>query len=109
MLESFKEDLIFYGNWIAWTFGLILLIVFLWNITAYRDIEYLEKHAPEYIESKGFVITSYQGYQGGPIKGGAVWYEARDTSGYLYQMAIAEWRGKLMTFDLECLNAVTNK
>lgn len=84
----------------------------MWNTTAYRDIKkkILEKKtAPEYIELKGFKITSYQGYEGSIIHGGYVWYEAKDTSGYLYQMGIGDWRGTLMTYSLECLNAVSNK
>ena len=83
-------------------------ILITWNATAYRDVDYLQKAAPEYVEKAGFTITMYEGYQGGYVHGGGVWYQARDTSGYLYTFAVKEWRGELHLYSITCLNAVTN-
>ena len=83
-------------------------VLITWNLTAYRDIEMLKDEAPEFVTERGYKITSYDGYEGNYIMGGNVWYQARDTSGYLYEMSIVEWRGELQLYNLKCLNAVTN-
>ena len=83
-------------------------ILITWNAIAYRDVSYLQKAAPEYVEKAGFKITMYEGYQGDYIHGGSVWYQARDTNGYLYTFAIKEWRGELHLYSITCLNAVTS-
>lgn len=95
------------GSAVAFTITVAILLT--WNLTAYRDVDYLKEAAPEYVEKCGFTITAYEGYLGDPFSGGGVWYQAKDTRGYLYQFEIIEWRGELHLYSLECLNAVTNK
>ena len=79
-----------------------------WNLLAYRDIEYLQEHASAHLESGWFVVTMYEGYRGGLIHGGGVWYQARDGNGYLYRMEVREWRGELHLHNIGCVNAVKN-
>ena len=83
-------------------------IIISWNLTAYRDIDKLKVAAPEYLEKMGYEIVGYEGYQGGYVSGGGVWYQARDKNGYLYTMEVKEWRGELHLYNITCLNAVTN-
>lgn len=94
------------------TIGIIVIIVFsnivLWNKTAYRDVELLKIKSPKFIQERGFKITSYDGYEGSMFHGGYVYYQVRDSSNYLYSMAIGEWRGELMIYNHKCLNAVKN-
>jgi hypothetical protein len=104
ILETMRDFLI--GTAVVLVITATILIT--WNATAYRDVDYLKEVAPEYIEKAGFAITMYEGYQGGYIHGGSVWYQARDTSGYLYTMEVKEWRGELHLYNITCLNAVTN-
>ena len=81
--------------------------VILRNELAYRDVAGLEQTAPEFIEGRGFTITSYDGFEGSAVHGGFVWYQARDEQGFLYNMAVGEWQGQLMLYDITCLNAVS--
>ena len=53
-------------------------------------------------------IVNYDGFSGDMIHGGFIWYKVRDEKGYLYELAIGEWNGEIMTYNMECLNAVTN-
>ena len=87
---------------------IIAIILITWNLTAYRDVEILKEEAPEFVSERGYKITSYDGYEGSVVIGGFVWYQARDTSGHLYKMAIVEWRGELQLYNLKCLNAITS-
>lgn len=84
-------------------------IMITWNAIAYRDIDYLQEAAPEYVKECGFTITATEGFTGGYAHGGGVWYQARDTSGYLYEFNVKEWRGELHMYNIKCLNAVTNQ
>lgn len=83
-------------------------LVLTWNITAYRDVDMLKVKTPLFLQERGFKITSYDGYEGSLIHGGITWYQVRDSSNYLYVLAIAEWRGELMIYNQTCLNAVRN-
>lgn len=96
---------------IIWISVLILFItgiIVSWNLTAYRDVDLLRKKAPTFVSHLGFKDVSYHGYEGGYFMGGYMWFQARDNDGYLYEMAVAEWRGELHIYNLKCLNAVTN-
>ena len=86
----------------------VIGVIVLWFSTAYRDVDELKIKAPKFISQRGYNITSYDGYSGEPFHGGLVWYQARDNNGYLYQMAVGEWGGELMIYNLKCLNAVEN-
>lgn len=97
------------GKVISVILFVILGSAYLWNITAYRDIPELQKTAPAYVESLGYKSIEYIGFNGRPVWGGFVYYQARDTNDYLYLIAIADWRGELMLETLECLNAVSSK
>ena len=92
--------------------GITIVMIFsniiLWNKTAYRDVELLKIKSPKFIQERGFKVTSYDGYEGSMIHGGYTWYQVRDSSNYLYNMAIGEWRGELMIYNQTCLNAVQN-
>jgi hypothetical protein len=80
----------------------------IWNSTAYRDVNLLKIKAPIFIQERGFRITSYDGFEGSIYHGGFVWYQVRDSSNYLYNLAVGDWKGELMIYNTECLNAVTN-
>lgn len=79
-----KETLIIIGIVAAAIFGSIVS----WNKTAYRDVELLKIEAPKFIQERGFKITSYDGFEGSMVHGGFTWYQVRDSSNYLYNMAI---------------------
>ena len=64
--------------------------------------------APKFINERGFKITSYDGFEGSMVHGGFTWYQVRDSSNYLYTIAIGEWRGEIMLYNQTCLNAVKN-
>ena len=98
----------YYKKEIMYTLLIALVVFITWNVGAYRDIEYTKGLAPKFIEDRGYTITSYDGYQGGLIGGGLVWYQARDSNGLLYEMAVTEWRGELHLYNVSCLNAITN-
>lgn len=89
--------------------GTIIGAIILYNTTAYRDIAELKEKAPSFIEERGFEVTSYDGYEGSIYHGGFTWYQVRDTSGYLYNLCVGDWRGELMIYNQECLNAVSNE
>ena len=95
------------------TIGIIITLIIgyavLWNKSAYRDVEVLKREAPKFILERGFRITSYDGFEGSVFHGGFTWYQVRDSSNYLYNMCIGEWRGELMLYNQTCLNAVSNK
>lgn len=93
---------------IAIVVSIVFGCIFTWNKTAYRDVKLLKTEAPKFIQDRGFKITSYDGFEGSMVHGGFVWYQVRDTSNYLYNMAIGEWRGELMLYSQTCLNAVQN-
>jgi len=78
----------------------------IWNGTAYRDVHQIKKKAPKYLESFEYRIVGYEGFQGGMIHGGGVWYQVEDSDGYLYTLCVREWRGELHLYDITCLNAV---
>ena len=99
-----KETLIIIGIVAAVIFGSIVS----WNKTAYRNVELLKIEAPKFIQERGFKITSYDGFEGSIVHGGFTWYQVRDSSNYLYNMAIGEWRGEIMLYNQTCLNAVQN-
>jgi hypothetical protein len=80
----------------------------IWNRTAYRDVNLLKIKAPIFIQERGFRITSYDGFEGSICHGGYVWYQVRDSSNYLYNLAVGDWKGELMIYNTKCLNAVTN-
>jgi len=94
------------------TIGIIATLVFgsitTWNTTAYRDVNLLKTNAPTFLQERGFRITSYDGYEGSIIHGGFTWYQVRDSSNYLYSLAVGEWKGELMIYNQTCLNAVKN-
>jgi hypothetical protein len=101
------------GRWVpVWMAILVTTVIvggfFIWNMTAYRDVELLKKEAPEYMEERGFCITSYDGFEGSMYHGGFVWYQVRDSSNHLYKLCIGEWRGEIMIYNQTCLNAVQN-
>lgn len=98
------KGILIIGIFIAVIFGYIVS----WNKTAYRDVELLKIEAPKYIQDRGFKITSYDGFEGSMVHGGFTWYQVRDSSNYLYKIAIGEWRGELMLYKQRCLNAVQN-
>lgn len=100
MKEVLKEVLII--------FVIITILGIGWNLTAYRDVELLKEKAPQFLSERGFTITSYDGYKGAIFHGGYTWYHSRDSSKYLYSLAVGEWRGELMLYNVECLNAVKN-
>lgn len=87
---------------------LIIGCIVMWNKTAYRDVKLLKIESPKFIQERGFKITSYDGFEGSMIYGGFCWYQVRDSSNYLYKMAISEWKGVLMLYNQTCLNAVKN-
>ena len=91
----------------------IILTLFLsiigWNVTAYRDVDYLKEKSPSFLKERGFNVTSYDGYEGNIFLGGLTWYQVRDDENYLYVLATSEWRGEIMIYNQECLNAVSNK
>ena len=95
--------------WVVIIIVVITGITISWNKTAYRDVDELKVEAPQFVSERGFTVTSYDGYTGGYTHGGAVWYQVRDTSGYLYTLAIRVWRGELHLYNIKCLNAVLNK
>lgn len=92
--------------------GIVAAVIFggtvSWNKTAYRDVELLKIEAPKFINERGFKITSYDGFEGSMVHGGFTWYQVRDSSNYLYTIAIGEWRGEIMLYNQTCLNAVKN-
>lgn len=87
---------------------IVILLIPVRNYLAYRDVEGLKQQAPEFIDDREFIITSYDGYSGDLIHGGFVWFQVRDANGYLYKLAVGEWKGELMIYNQTCLNAVTN-
>jgi len=89
--------------------SVLLALIIGWNLTAYRDIEHLKIVAPNFIEERGYTVTSYDGHTGDCFMGGGTWYQARDKSGLLYSMKVTNWRGELQMYDVKCLNAVTTK
>lgn len=99
-----KDFLIIFGIVVS----LLVVGTVSWNATAYRDVDMLKKEAPKFISKRGFVITSYDGFEGSPIHGGFTWYQVRDSSNYLYNLCVGEWRGELMIYNQSCLNAVKN-
>ena len=78
------------------------------NATAYRDNEKIKTVGVEYVDNMNMAIVNYDGFSGDMIHGGFIWYKVRDEKGYLYELAIGEWNGEIMTYNMECLNAVTN-
>lgn len=88
--------------------AIILGLVILWNTTAYRDVDELKNNGVDFLEERGFIVTSYDGYEGSLFHGGFTWYKANDEDGYLYEMALGEWRGEIMLYNVTCLNAVKN-
>jgi len=75
-----------------------IIIIVTWNETAYRDINFLKLNAPEFVETSGFTITSYDKFNGNYITGGSVTYEVRDKNDNLYLITVIEWHG-LMQID----------
>ena len=104
-IKTMNDTLKFVGIAIV----IISIALTVWYTMAYRDIKYLQKIAPAYIEQGEFTVTMYEGYQGNLIHGGGVWYQARDSSGYLYTMEVREWMGELHVYNVICLNAVKNE
>ena len=87
---------------------ILVLTMSVFLTSCYRDVKYTKKVAPEYLESLGYKIIQYDGYNGG-VAGGYVWYVVKDSSGFVYSLAIQEWRGELHIYNQKCLNAVSNK
>jgi len=87
---------------------IVILVLILWNSTAYRDIEYLKSESSSFLEDRGFTVVSYDGYCGEPFHGGFTYYQVRDKNDYLYSLAIGSWRGDIMIYEQECLNAVSS-
>lgn len=87
----------------------LALCILTYEVTAYRDVDYLKKESPKFLNERGFTITSYDGYEGCVFHGGLTYYQVRDSENYLYSLATGEWRGEIMIYNQECLNAVSNK
>jgi len=89
----------------------LLVIIALSVSSCYRDVEKIKKVAPSYLKERGYKIVSYDGYECDflAIQGGFVWYQVKDSDGYLYNLAISEWRGEYHIYNQKCLNAVSNK
>lgn len=83
--------------------------ILVYEVTAYRDVDYLKKKSSKFLNERGFTITSYDGYEGSVSHGGFVYYQIRDSENYLYSLGIGEWRGEIMIYNQKCLNAVSNK
>lgn len=90
---------------------ILLAIIALSFSSCYRDVEEIKKVAPSFLKERGYTIVSYDGYQCDifAIQGGYVWYQVKDSDGYLYNLAISEWKGEYHIYNQECLNAVSNK
>jgi len=89
--------------------GSILALILIWNLTAYRDIDHLREVEVAYLSNMQLEIINYDGYQGSVVHGGYTWYTTKDTSGYIYKLALGEWDGITMLYSMKCLNAVSNK
>jgi hypothetical protein len=74
-----------------------------------RDVDSTKKEAPEFFKERGYKIVSYDGYTTGLFSGGTVWYVVKDSSGFIYSLAIQEWWGELHIYNQKCLNAVSNE
>ena len=98
-----------YALYIVLCIGGIYGLIAFRNATAYRDVDKLKTAGVEYVENMKMSIVNYDGFQGDMIHGGFVWYKVRDEKGYLYELAIGEWNGEIMTYNMKCLNAVSNQ
>lgn len=70
------------------------------------DVELIKQKAPSHLTSQGYIIQTYQGYENG-LFGGYCWYTVKDSSGYIYELALMEYDNELHTYNLRCLNAVS--
>lgn len=77
--------------------------------SCFRDVESTKKEAPEFLKERGYRIISYDGYESDVFSGGTVWYVVKDSSDYVYSLAIQEWWGELHVYNQKCLNAVSNE
>lgn len=73
----------------------------------YSNVDYIKKEAPEFLESQGFEINVYHGYESDLFFGGNVWYTVKDKDGYIYELALQRWKDELHIYNLTCLNAVS--
>jgi len=88
----------------------ITILALLISLTScYRDVDQIKKDAPEFLKYRGYKIVSYDGYEAGLISGGYTWYQVKDSSNFVYVLAIQEWRGEYHIYNQTCLNAVSNK
>jgi uncharacterized protein YceK len=55
--------------------GVLVVIAFLSGCTT--QVNYLKEHGPKFLQSMGFEVIAYEGYQWGMF-GGKVWYQIRD-------------------------------
>ena len=90
---------------------ILLAIIALSFSSCYRDVEKIKKIAPNFLKERGYKIVSYDGYQCDflAIQGGFVYYQVKDSDGYLYSLGISEWKGEYHIYNQECLTAVSNK
>jgi len=88
------------------TLAVIILVVVSWNITAYRDVEYIKENAPNYLESLGYTVLGSDGFTGGYLYGGSVFFQTKriDTPNLIYSIQVVEWRGELQSYDPQVIN-----
>ena len=70
-----------------------------------RNVPRLKVEAPAFLESHGFKVVAYQGYQYGPICGGKAWYTL-EKGGITYEAMVMPWGGELHLYGLEAIDAI---
>ena len=93
---------------------LIMLLVAVIAITissCSRNVDEVKKIALTFLSERGYTIVSYDGYSfaDAGIMGGMVYYQVKDSSNYLYSLAIVKWYDEYHIYNQECLNSLPLK
>lgn len=86
--------------------SIIAIFIALWFGFAYRDVDYIKLNGVKYLQSLGYEVIGSDGFTGGLIYGGDVYYQAKriDTPNLLYSIAVVEWNGELQSWRPEVIN-----
>lgn len=75
----------------------------------YRNIPSIKQHSKETIETNGFTLVGYEGYQVGNVlgrPGGRVWYII-ERNGVNYDVCVSKWGEEYHLYCLKALDAIT--
>jgi hypothetical protein len=77
--------------------------------SCYRNVESIKIKAPAFLKERGYIITSFDGYESDIIGEGLFTCVVKDSTGFIYSLEILELGGELYITNQKCLNAVSKK